>query len=295
MDANFRLLRYMLVNAYVAATDEPDVSGDRSSGYLQVAWRDRVWDASMFAKHVGEAFDPGVGFIRRPAMQQAYGTFGAHPQPGIRHVQELNPYIEASGIRNLDGALETSWIKPGLAVTFDDGGSLTVDYENRFERLFDETAIAGVSVAGGDYRFGETSIRYTSSGARRVAGSLGFSRGGFYDGDKTSVSASAEFRPSPHLGLQAFVQHNDLTLGGESTQADVVGGRVKYAASTRFFVSAFLQYLRAEGELVTNVRFNYIHSPLSDLFLVFTERRDPDQGAVAERVLTLKVTRLLAF
>lgn len=54
----------------------------------------------------------------------------------------------------------------------------------------------------------------------------------------------------------------------------------------------------ATDELVSNVRFNLIHAPLSDLFLVYTERRslvDSVSAPAPERGFTLKVTKLLAF
>jgi hypothetical protein len=60
----------------------------------------------------------------------------------------------------------------------------------------------------------------------------------------------------------------------------------------------FVQYNESTDELITNARFNLIHAPLSDLFLVLTERRalaDDAPEAVIERGITLKVTRLLAF
>jgi len=46
---------------------------------------------------------------------------------------------------------------------------------------------------------------------------------------------------------------------------------------------------------VTNVRVNYIHAPLSDLFLVYTERRVRDGATPADRLLSLKVTKAVAF
>jgi hypothetical protein len=55
-----------------------------------------------------------------------------------------------------------------------------------------------------------------------------------------------------------------------------------------------VQYLEASNELVSNLRFNFIHAPLSDIFLVLTERRTLDAD-VSERVITLKVSKLLAF
>ena len=42
---------------------------------------------------------------------------------------------------------------------------------------------------------------------------------------------------------------------------------------------------------MTNVRFNYLYSPLSDIFLVYTERRDLAAGRTVERVLAAKVSK----
>jgi hypothetical protein len=295
IDANLRLLRYLLVNSYLAATDEHDAAGDRASAYLQAAWRDRLWNVSAFVKHVGDGFNPETGFIRRRGVRQAFATFGAHPQPRIGRVAEINPYIDLSALENLDGVLETRWAKGGLAVSFLDGGTLSVEHENRFERLFSETNIAGALVPAGDYRFGETSLGYQASGARKLNGSAGVTIGDFYDGNRTSFNARLGVRPNVHFVVEAFAQHNDLRLGGDSFRADVFGGRIRYAASTRFFTSAFVQYIESTDELVTNLRLNYIHAPLSDIFLVLTERRGLDGAGLAERMLTLKATKLLAF
>jgi hypothetical protein len=294
VDANLRILRYLIVNAYAAATAEPNAVGDRSSGYLQLAWRDRVLDVSAFAKHVGDGFNPRVGFIRRTAMRQLFGTVGAHPQPGLPAVAELNPFVDVSGIENLDGVLETRWIRPGLIVSFRDGGVFEMNHEDRFERLLEPTLIAGTTVGAGDYAFGTVSARYEASGARRVYGGFGLSRGDFYDGDRTSIDVRLAVRPSPRFSAEIFAQRNDLDLAGRAVAADVFGARIRLAASTRLFASAFVQYLEASNELVSNLRFNLIHAPLSDIFLVLTERRTLD-ASVSERVLTLKISKLLAF
>ncbi len=64
---------------------------------------------------------------------------------------------------------------------------------------------------------------------------------------------------------------------------------------TAAFASAFVQYNSAADLLVTNLRLNIIHAPLSDLFLVFTERRDVENNVVLDRLITAKVTRMFAF
>jgi hypothetical protein len=74
---------------------------------------------------------------------------------------------------------------------------------------------------------------------------------------------------------------------------------MQFGYNTRTFLSSFVQYNRVERELLTNVRFNLIHAPLSDIFLVFSERRrtgiTAGDVALIDRGITLKVTRLFQF
>jgi len=295
IDANFRLLDHMLINSYLAATDEPNVVGDRKTARLQIAWRDPIWDLSGFVKHVGDAFNPAVGFVQRRNVRQLFATLGAHPQPTLPAIIEFNPYADLDFIANLDGSPETRSITGGFGTTFLDGGVLSLEYVNQFERLLEPDVIAGVELPAGDYDFNDATISYTSSGARKLSGKLSLSRGGFFDGSKTSVALGGLLRPSHHLSLDVTAQHNEVTLLDSTFTADVFAGRLRYAYSTRLFLSAFVQYNTSSEELVTNVRFNLIHAPLSDVFLVYTERRNVDSGTVMDRVVTAKVTRLFAF
>ncbi len=299
-DVNLRLARgRMLVSSYLAATDEPDVSGDRVAGALEVAWRDPVWNASTLLKTVGDAFNPGVGFVARRGIRQGFVTLGAHPQPAIPHVRELNPYVDVNVFVDTGWALETREITPGFAIHFLDSSVLTFEYAESYERLPGTTRIGGAEVPKGEYGFGAFTASYQSNLGRKLGGRLSVTRGGFYDGDRTSVEGSVTVRPNAHLFLEGTAQRNRLALGGNSFDANLFGGRFRYAYNTRTFLSAFVQYNETADELQTNVRFNLIHAPLSDVFLVYSERRDrspePGRTAITDRALTLKVTKLLAF
>jgi hypothetical protein len=56
-----------------------------------------------------------------------------------------------------------------------------------------------------------------------------------------------------------------------------------------------VQYNNSADELITNVRLNLIHAPLSDVFLVYNERRNLALDTLLDRVIAAKVTRLFAF
>jgi hypothetical protein len=173
-----------------------------------------------------------------------------------------------------------------------------MDYADHYEQLFATTSIAGASLAAGEYRWRAPSMNLMTAGNKALSGRVSFSKGDFYDGERTSVSFQGLYRPNEHFSLRLSAQHNDLKLGGTDFTADLFSGQLRYAKDTRTFLMGFVQYNEATEEMVTNVRFNLIHAPLSDLFLVFTERRSLADGVttpVLERGITLKFTKLFAF
>jgi hypothetical protein len=298
-DANVHLLDHMIINSYVAGSDEPGAAaGSQLAGRVSVAWRDQLWDASGSFKHVGDGFNPGLGFVRRTGIRHGYATFGAHPRPRISSVQEINPYAELHHISNLDSELLTRRGTVGLGVQFFDGSTLSLRYNNRFERLTRDFRVdrdSAVVFPTGDYDFQEGAISYTTSRARSFNGSVNVTGGSFYSGSRVSVSAGAQWRPSYRLAFNLSATHDDVSGEGGSFTADVVRSQLKFAASTTLFGSTDVQYNSQTDELIANLRVNLIYAPLSDVFLVYTERRNMVDDIVLERSVAVKVTKMFAF
>ena len=75
----------------------------------------------------------------------------------------------------------------------------------------------------------------------------------------------------------------------------LVGTRLNYTISNRFFTSAFIQW-NSDAELAAvNLRLNYIYKLGSDLFIVYNEnRRTADLlPGILDRSLIIKFTYLL--
>jgi hypothetical protein len=147
----------------------------------------------------------------------------------------------------------------------------------------------------GRYMFREGSLTYRSNAARSLSGEASLSGGGFYQGTRRSVTLGGSWRPSQHFALELGAERNEIDLPGNSFTADVFGARVELAGSTRSFLSAFFQYNAASEDSVLNLRFNFIHSPLSDLFLVYSERRNGGISQLLERSFAIKATKLFSF
>ena len=71
--------------------------------------------------------------------------------------------------------------------------------------------------------------------------------------------------------------------------------KIKYNHSINLLNSLYLQYNEAERKLITNVRINIIHAPLSDLFLVYSEIRDVDNTNSKSGYIALKLTKLFGI
>lgn len=299
IDSNISVAGNLNLAGYWARTDDSSPTGtDTDITMLQAAWRSTLWNVSTLFKHVGDGFNPRTGFVDRTSVRRYFGTVGVHPRVLTTGIREINPYVDFDAYTNLSGDLETRRVEFGTVFSLMAGGAVTLSVSDRLERLFEVTPIAGVPVATGSYEWIEPSVRVQTPGHLPVFVTGSVRWGDFYGGKRTSISGNLTLRPNQHFSLVAGAQHNDLELGGNSFTADLFSARLRYAHDTRTFFLAFLQYNESTEELITNVRFNLIHAPLSDVFLVFTERRtlaDTALEGLLERGVTLKVTKLLAF
>ena len=297
-EANLQPSRYLRINSYLATVDDSEIDGGSNwAGRVWAGWRDDFWNVSAGAKHVGDSFVPRVGFVRRRGVRTGYATAGVHHRPGASALNEINPYVEVDWVGDLDGRMLTRTRSAALSVSFRDGSRISANLTDNFERLDAPFAVQGDAVVpAGDYAFREVALSVGTSAGRAVSGGARVSTGGFYNGDRTSLSLDGLVRVSYKLALDVSAQRNRIDIpGAEPFDADVYGGRVTFAASTTLFTSAFLQYNSFTDDLVTNLRLNVIHAPLSDLFLVYTERRNRAGERRTERFLSFKVTKALAF
>lgn len=122
--------------------------------------------------------------------------------------------------------------------------------------------------------------------------------GGLWSGTQRTVNVDVTLRPSYRFFLEAGVQrtHGDLDVPDASFTRTFWTFRSNYSFDPNMFVDALVQYDPGTRLMNTNVRFNFIHHPLSDLFLVYNEQRfATGDGARPGRGLTLKATHMVAF
>lgn len=294
VDANLRFLENLWVNSYLTLTDA-DETRDRAAR-LSVGWRDAFWNAAVSYRQLGDDFNPGIGFLRRRGIREGYGTVGIHHRPETSRLTEINPYVEVRRITDLDGRVESVSASGAVGLSFPDRSRVNLSADRRFERLDAPFEIRpGTFIPVGDYTFHEGSLSYSSSQGRTLSGNVGVSAGEFYDGTRFTLAGGLRWQPDHRLILELDATHNSLDVQDTRFTADLYSARAQYAVSTVLNFTGFVQYNADVDELITNLRGNFVHAPLSDVFLLYTERRPTGGGGPLERFLTLKVTRLLVF
>lgn len=296
IDANIRPFRSTIVNSYIARSEANGTGSDGDAARLSVGYRGAFLNTSAMWKRVSDRFDPGMGFIRRRAMEERYATVSLHARPAMRGIQELNPYAEVDYITDLSSRLETRTVTAGLEIDFQPDGQLSISASDLFDHVDSPFSLfPGVQVDTGRYGYREGTLRYQSGQGRAIYFNVGASGGEFYDGTRRTLSGGLTWRIRYDLSLEGTYQRNAISLPGAAFQANVAGARLRYAVSTRLFGSAFVQYNAQTRSYVTNARVNFRYAPLSDLFLVYTDRRNTDTRDINERTIALKITRMLAF
>jgi len=126
-----------------------------------------------------------------------------------------------------------------------------------------------------------------------LSGSLELTTGGFFDGDKDSYEFSGTFQ-LPQFRAELSWRHDDVTIVAGDFETELVTARANYSFNPSMFLNALIQYNSELGEVSSNIRFNLIHKPLSDFFLVYNERRSSTRE-VLERALIAKLTYVFSF
>ena len=294
-DGNFNFFQQRLnLSGAVMRAETPTTTSDNFATTLKVTYRDRIFNAISGFVTVDDDFHNDFGFTPRLGIRKFVNSFGFTPRfSGL--ILEDSPRLSFRHTLDSSNRLVTSWNALSNTVMFRDGAIFTILRNWRFERLDEPFEIQGETVPVGDYHFNEFSFRFSSSRARRVNVNAGYRVGGFFDGHKKEINGGIGLNLSAGFQASADWGHNivDFADGGFTT--DLIGVRAAAAFSPKMFLEAFVQYNTAEETVSSNIRYRFIHHPLSDFFIVYTESRPTEGDDETFRNVSIKLTHLLNF
>ncbi len=297
-DARFQFLNRLNFNAYMLRSSTPGRDGEDQARQFEAAWDDDELGLSAGYLTIQRNFNPEVGFVRRKDMTQYDGE------------ASWNPLIESSAaIRNLrfetglqyiqgaaSGEIETRDHRVTTGIRFLNNSSVTFTTRETFERLERPFEIrTGLTIPRGDYTRREHAFDASGDPSWRISPSARLEWGEFWTGTRRSLSAGISLKPHYRWSLDLDYGRNRVTLAGGRFTTELMGARFVYGFSPYAFFNAYVQYNAETGRVSSNVRFNWTHSPLSDLYIVYNDTRDTERGEPIERAIIVKFTNLFNF
>ncbi|HSM60817.1 MAG TPA: DUF5916 domain-containing protein [Longimicrobiales bacterium] len=302
-DANLRFPGNVDWSTYLIGTESPGLEGG------QYAWRTSLNREGNFVHiklglmELGENFNDDLGFFRRTGVRKYFVDFGLRPRPASMQrlgIREMHPHIVWNYYEDLSGRIVAKNLHSGYTFFMQDGGFWELSVNPKFEKTESPFRISPDidAIPAGSYSWAEYQIRGNSDPSRVLSGGVTGIVGGLWSGTQKTVNANVTVRPSYRFYLEARVQRTagDLDVPDADFTRTFWTFRTNYSFSTNMFVDALLQYDPGSDRINTNVRFNLIHHPLSDLFIVFNEQRfENGEGIPPGRGLTIKATQMVAF
>jgi hypothetical protein len=316
VDGNWRLFDRLDWNSYLVrtATGVPNAPAGASgaapgrgrgqyAGRTSLSWEDKFLHAKGGVLAIGEHFQNDLAFYRRVGVIKWLLDVGVRPRPEFlrrRGIREAHPHMRGDYYTDFDGHVIARRFHWGLQMQLDSGayGEFAVNPEFQLITKPLQLARDAPFIPAGGYSWVERQWRYTSDTSRALSGMITYFDGGLWSGTQRGVNAVVTLRGSYRFRLRLGVQRRHIWL--ERPKADfvthVVTVRTNYSFTTNMFLDSLLQYNRNQDLFNANVRFNLIHRPLSDFFIVYNEQRFVEPGSPpAGRGIIIKFTRMISF
>lgn len=303
LDANIRFRGRLDWNSYAVVTRTPGRSGDQYAARTSLNWEGNFFHGKGGVMSLGEQFNNDLGFYRRVGVKKWFIDTGLRPRPEAlrrRGIRELHPHIVWDLFTNQGNHMVQKRLHSGQTFFFENGAVVEFSYNPQFNLLARPLRLApGIdALPAGPYGWNEYALLANTDQSRKVSLSSRWTVGGLYEGTQKTVNASLTLRPTYKFRLTSGVNRTAGKL--ELPNGDFVSSfwttRANYSFSPNMFIDALTQYDPASKQLNANVRFNLIHHPLSDLFLVYNDQRFLTADApIAGRSLVVKFTQMFAF
>lgn len=243
---------------------------------------------------IGDNFDPGVGFVQRRGIRKTYFSGGLSPRPEAPWMRQLHFTANLATIWNFDDALETRRGTLQGRATFESGDEVSVQVSDEFEFTTADYSIQDVVIPAGEYPFRRVQLSLNTYRRRYASIRTSYEFGGFWGGSRDNWSVGTNYRINRNFGLNGNYSYNRLRLPGGDFNTHLVSTRMRLALRNDLVILGLFQYSDATGDLASNVRFNWIPKPGTDLFVVYTELDEwsSDLFFVRNRSIAVKLNYL---
>jgi hypothetical protein len=303
VDANFRLPGEWDWNSYGVGSRKPGKSGGQYSYRSSISHEGNFFHGKVGVLEIGSGFSDDVGYFRRTDTRKYILDVGVRPRPSWlagTGVREMHPHVVWNYYENLHREMTAKHLHSGYTFFLNDGGFMELSVNPSFQRIDSPFSISPSvpPLPAGSYSWTDYQLKGGTNASRLLSASYTFITGGLWSGRQRTQQVAVSARPTSQLAASLGVSHTAATLGtpDASFEALLWTTRANYSFTTNMFFDALAQYDPRQHLFNANLRFNVIHHPLSDLFIVLNQQRitTPDAPVPGFGVI-VKFTQMLSL
>jgi len=275
----------LLLQAWAAQTATPGLTGRDNAFNIGADYNNADWSMGFSHAQIGEDFNPEVGFLSRP---DGYRKFSGRILRRIRpdnlwNLFEIRPHISYRGFWDLNGFQESGFIHTDSHWEFQTGTEIHTGFNITKEGVkapFD--IIPGVTIQPGTYDHAEVQLVFMGNESKPLNFSIRTVIGGRFGGDRVSLSPAVNYRIGEKFTSSLSYNYNDFDLpvpGGDFT-ANLVRLRLSYSFTPRILLQLLTQYNEVDDVVTNNLRFSWLQSANTGLYLVYNEVDESGLGAL---------------
>ena len=268
---------FFTVTGFVAKTESPQFSNEDMMGHLMLSWLSPAFRIYSELTDIQDNFNAEVGFIPRIGIRRSKVHAQWNPRPGRWGIRSMDPMMNLEYVTDQNNRLLSRRVHHMIGLLFEDGSNLTFITNKELERLDVPFQITDdVTIPVGTYRFWSPSVRYSSDPSQRVSLSASYAPQGFFGGTRTDWRTSVNLRATSRIALQGSFSRSDVDLPGGAFVADLASATFDLALSPEITLRSLTQYNSTTDSVSTSIRFNWIYSPGSDIYIAYDELRQDD-------------------
>jgi hypothetical protein len=298
LDGRWGIGEYGLIQGFVAKTETPGAEDSEHAFRLGGNYDSEHWSYSASYTEVADDFNPEVGFLTRKGYRKPSLFALRRIRPAdLWGLLEIRPHVSYNGFWDFESFQETGYLHVDTHWEWRSSYELHTGINFTREGVKEAFEIyPDIYVTPGTYDNVEAAIVFITNQGAPVAFELRTVVGGFFGGDRLSLTPNLRFRIGDTFNAELEWSYNDIDLPEGAFQTNLGRLRLSYSFSTLINLQALIQYNDRDDIWAANLRFAWLRTANSGLYVVFNENQDIHRSGFGwtrkDRSLIVKYTYL---
>ena len=276
VDGRWGLGEYIQFSGFAAKTDTPGLNGDDYAYSVKGELDSEHWSGNLSYTQVREDFNPEVGFLRREAYKNPGGfiLYRHRPENNPFGLHEIRPHVSYNAFYTFDDFKESARVHADTHWEFVSSAEIHTGINFVHEGLLEPFEISeGIFIPPGSYNNREAQLVGQTNRGAPLSLRMTARIGGFFSGDRVQIASTVRWRHGERFTSELNWTRNDVDLPTGNFVTDLGRVRLSYTMSQRSTLQALFQYNNVDEVWSTNLRYSWLRSANTGLFVVYNDSR----------------------